>query len=143
MNNTKKLIALALALVTLLAVGCNKNAGNDNDNNSNSNNTNSINEENGGIKNEHVELGEGEVVFRGKVTSTESNRYIEMEIADSEIAFGTYWVLVNDNTPFYNRDGVSIERADINVGDIIEVVFSGQVMNSFPPQIAAKRVYVV
>ena len=65
-----------------------------------------------------------------------------MEILDSEIAFGTYRVLYNSETPFYGLDGQQIQLSDIEIGSVIEVVFSGQVMQSYPPQIAAKRIYL-
>ena len=116
MKTTKKIIALALALTTLFAVGCSKKTGDtQNDKNQNDNQDSAgINSENGGIKNEHIELSEGDVVFRGKVTSLDNKSYIEMEIVDSEIAFGIYHVLVSDQTEYYDQNGKKSARSDIN-----------------------------
>ena len=88
-------------------------------------------------KNEH-----GEYVFKGEVTDASYYRHIVMEIIDSEIAFGTYHVLTDAETKYFDNNGNAITREDIKAGDVIEVVFSGQVMNSFPPQIYAQKIYL-
>ena len=117
---TKKIIAIAILIMTLLLTGC--QGGNDN----------AIDEKN--------ELGE--FVFRGRVTGISSTRYIEMEIIDSEIAFGTYHVLVSDQTTVYDKKGNSTSIDYIKIGDVIDVVFSGQVMNSYPPKISAQKIVI-
>ena len=134
----KRLLAMALAAVMLFAVGCNGNNSQPDDNAE----SKADNAENGGIVNDSIQLQDGEVAFRGKVTSVSDKRHIEMEIIDSEIAFGTYWVIVDESTKFFDTNGNEISRTDVKIDDTIEVVFSGQVMNSFPPQIFAKRVYL-
>ena len=132
-----RIMALALVCVMLFVTGCNnKNNAPDKD----GDNT-PPNSENGGIVNESIKLEDGEVVFRGQVTSSDKKE-IQMEILDSEIAFGIYRVLYNSETPFFGLDGQQITLSDIEIGDVIEVVFSGQVMQSYPPQIAARRIYL-
>ena len=133
-----RIIALILAFIMLMAVGCQKN----DETRVPEKGENEPNAENGGIKNSSIKLEEGEVVYRGRVTKLGDNREMEMEIVDSTIAFGPYRVLIGDSTTFYGVDGEEITREDIKLNDVIEVVFSGQVMMSYPPQIAAKRVYV-
>ena len=76
------------------------------------------------------------------MTDLSNSRHIEMEIIDSEIAFGTYLALTDKDTLFFDNNGGAITREDIKVGDIIEVVFSGQVMQSFPPKIYAQKIYL-
>lgn len=129
---SKRLLALVLALITLFLAGCNGEGG-------------GSNEENGsgedGESNSNIQLSEGEAVFKARVTATDNDRLIEAEIIDSDIAFGLYWVLTSDLTSYYGPDGQAIERKDISIGNTIEIVFSGQVMMSYPPQIAAKRIY--
>jgi hypothetical protein len=122
----------------LMAVGCQKN----DETRVPEKGENEPNAENGGIKNSAIKLEGNEVVYRGKVTNLGDNRELEMEIVDSEIAFGLYRVLISGETTFYGVDGEKIDRGEIELDDIIEVVFSGQVMMSYPPQIAAKRVYI-
>ena len=135
---TNRIIALILAFIMLMAVGCQKNDGDK----APQKGENKPNAENGGIKNSSIKLEESEAVYRGKVTSLGDSYALEMEIVDSEIAFGPYRVLIGDITTFYGVNGEKIDREDIELGDVIEVVFSGQVMMSYPPQIAAKRVYI-
>ena len=136
--NSKRILALILAFIMLMAVGCQNNdaaavpeKG-----------ENKPNAENGGIKNSSIKLEESEVVYRGKVTNLGDKTALEMEIVDSTIAFGPYRVLIGDTTAFYGVNGEKIDREEIKLDDVIEVVFSGQVMMSYPPQIAAKRVYI-
>ena len=136
-----RIIALILAFVMLGMVACEKKddtrlpEGDDST-------EQGVNAENGGIKNSSIKLEEGEVVYRGRVTKLGDKREMEMEIVDSTIAFGPYRVLIGDSTTFYGASGEEIDRETIELDDIIEVVFSGQVMMSYPPQIAAKRVYI-
>ena len=133
-----RIIALILAFIMLMAVGCQKN----DETRVPEKGENEPNAENGGIKNSSIKLEEGEVVYRGRVTKLGDKREMEMEIVDSTIAFGPYRVLIGDSTTFYGASGEEIDRETIELDDIIEVVFSGQVMMSYPPQIAAKRVYI-
>jgi hypothetical protein len=133
----KKILALALTAFILMAQGCNNF-----DKSNTDQATKEPKEENGGIQNQHIELEENQVVFRGKVTDTTSKKYIVIEIIDSRIAFGTYHVLTGSETLFFDKNGKSIERDDIKTGDVIEVVFGGQVMNSYPPQISARKIYL-
>ena len=128
----KKLLAIMLIATMLFASSCNKN---DKDN------ANDQNSENGGITNNSIVLEEGEVVFKGQVLSNYST-FMEVEIIDSEIAFGKYIALIGAKTEFYDKDGNAIEREDITTDNVIEIVFSGQVMNSYPPKISAKRIYL-
>ena len=129
----KKLLAIALIMTMLFTASCKKN--------NESDNTNDQNTENGGIVNDSIVLEEGEVVFRAKVSSNYPS-FMEVEIIDSEIAFGKYIVLINGQTAFYDKDGKAINREEILADSVIEIVFGGQVMNSYPPQISAKRVYL-
>lgn len=137
----KRIIALALALLMLWAIGCEK-TGDKTPNKDTNNVENELNAENGGIKHSSIKLEEGEVVFRGRVTEIEK-KAIMMEIVDSTIAFGTYRVNLSDSTPYFDKSGEAISKNDIKVGDVIEVVFGGQVAQSLPPQIGAIRVYIV
>ena len=122
---SKKIIAIAILMMTLILAGCQPTEG--------AYNTGGGNEE----KNER-----GEYVFKGEVTDISNNRHIEMEIIDSNIAFGTYLALTDNGTLYFDSNGSAIARENIKVGDVIEVVFSGQVMQSFPPKIYAQKIYL-
>ena len=136
-----RIIALILAFIMLGMVACEKNDGAKLPDREESADRGE-NEENGGIKNSAIKLEGNEVVYRGKVTNLGNSQELEMEIVDSTIAFGLYRVLISGETTFYGLDGEEINRETIEIGDVIEVVFSGQVMMSYPPQIAARRVYI-
>lgn len=137
-----RIIALILAFVMLGMVACEKKDDTRLPEGEDGTVEKEPNAENGGIKNSSIKLEDGEVVFRGKVTNLGDKTALEMEIVDSTIAFGTYRVLIGNSTTFHGVNGEEITREDIQLDNVIEVVFSGQVMMSYPPQIAAKRVYI-
>ena len=49
-------------------------------------------------------------------------------------------VITGEQTDFYGRDGEHISRGALRVGDTVEIVYSGQVMMSYPPQIVARKI---
>lgn len=122
----KGIVALMIIIMTLSMIGCNPSGGN------------------GGIDNSSVEERNesGEFVFKGKVIVNEHKNHIEMEIVDSEIAYGTYHVLVSESTVYTDSEGNQLTRDDVKANDIIEVVFSGQVMQSLPPKISAQKIII-
>jgi hypothetical protein len=69
--------------------------------------------------------------------------HIEVEIYDSDYAFGTYWVLTGKETEYFDRDGNTITRDDLKSGDKIKISYGGQVMMSMPPQIVAGKIEVL
>lgn len=62
---------------------------------------------------------------------------IEVNVYDAEYAEGIYWIVYDENTAFADKDGTKRSLSDIEVGDEIEIRFSGQVMMSYPPQVYA------
>ena len=58
-------------------------------------------------------------------------------------ATGVYWVITSDSTLFFDADGNKITRDDVQIGDTVEIRYTGQVMMSYPPQIVAVRVTVI
>ena len=68
---------------------------------------------------------------------------IEVEVYNSDYAFGTYWVLTSSQTLFLDSEGNTISRSGIKAGDKVEITYGGQVMMSYPPQIAARVVQIV
>ena len=65
------------------------------------------------------------------------DHHIEVEIIESDYAFGIYWVLTSNSTLYYNASGSKINRNGIKIGDTVNITYSGQTMLSYPPQIVA------
>ena len=88
--------------------------------------------------------GEEESAIQGsfKMTATVENvgEKIEVNVIQAEYATGVYWVISTDTTEFLDNNGGQIARSDIRVGDTVEILYNGQVMMSYPPQIVALRI---
>ena len=69
--------------------------------------------------------------------------HIEVEVIESDYAFGIYWILTPNTTVYYNANGSKINRQNIKVGDTVEISYSGQTMLSFPPQVVAYSIKLI
>ncbi len=136
---SKKILALALLCLMLFAVGCQGNNGQAGNEGKNGNQSNS--EGGGGSLEEKNE--NGEFFFKGIVKSKDSTGHLLAEIIDSEVASGEYIVLYDDMTDFFDGSGKSVTINDVRVGDTIEIIFSGQVMLSYPAQIYANKIKIL
>ena len=68
---------------------------------------------------------------------------IEVEVIEGEYgASGTYWVNVSEDTVYTDSDNVRLSLSSLNVGDVIEITYGGQVAMSYPPQISAKKIRI-
>ena len=85
------------------------------------------------------ELYQGETYVL-KATVNSVTDILEVEVIESDYAFGVYWVLISENTRYENSSGATIGLSDIHPGDTIEITYGGQVMMSYPPQIVAQKV---
>ena len=108
----RKILALAIATLTLFLVGCQPTG------------TPPI---------------EGQFNLKAIVKSTDTTGSLEVEVVESDYAFGVYIVHTSKAT-FIDSDGQTIEASDIKVGDSIEINYGGQVMMSYPPQIVAYKI---
>lgn len=70
------------------------------------------------------------------------NDKIEVEVIESEYAFGVYWVITGEETEIYSASGERITRGGLCAGDVVEIYYNGQVMMSYPPQIVARKITV-
>ncbi len=79
---------------------------------------------------------------RVKMTAVIDNigEYIEVTVIESEYTFGPHWVITADATVYFDKDGSSLSRSDLRVGDRVEILYSGQVMLSYPPKIVAAKI---
>lgn len=108
----KKYLAIALAMLMLMMVGCQST---DND---------PITE------NFHL---------KAIVKSNDGGDRLEVEVIESDYAFGIH-IVHTSNATFINAEGEAISPSDIQVGDTVEITYSGQVMMSYPPQIVGLKV---
>ena len=67
---------------------------------------------------------------------------IEVEVLESDYTSGVHLVITHDATQYFDINGNKTSRTEIEVGDKVEIVYSGQVMLSFPPQIVAIKIRV-
>ena len=118
---SKKIFAFIMALLLIALTGCNATVG-------------------GGDSGGDAPTGRGDYYCYKGVVKSVGNKQLTAEIIDSDIAFGDYIVLVNSGTTYEHQDGSAASFSDIKVGDTILIHFSGQVMLSYPPQIAAQRI---
>ena len=68
---------------------------------------------------------------------------IEVTVLESEYTSGVHWVITSKDTEFIGKNGEKIAREDLSVGDKVEIVYSGQVMMSYPPQIVGRKITVI
>jgi hypothetical protein len=68
------------------------------------------------------------------------NTHLEIEVIESDYAFGIYWVIVPNNTPILDKNGNNIELSSLSEGDIVNITYNGQTMMSYPPQIVALKI---
>ena len=91
------------------------------------------------------DVGDGGTVdpFVLKATVNAVGERIEVEVIESDYAFGPYWVITSDDTQFVGKNGGKITKQDIKAGDTVEITYNGQVMMSYPPQIVARKITVL
>jgi hypothetical protein len=109
----KKILALAIATLLLFMAGCSVNDG------------------------QAPIIGE-KYLLKAILKSVNDNQ-LEVEVIESDYAFGIYWVHVSD-AKYVDADGNSITKSDLKVGDTIKITYGGQVMMSSPPQIVASQI---
>ena len=90
-----------------------------------------------------VEENEGQsFVMKASVDSLDDR--IEVTVIEAPYGnTGPFWVITSDETEFADANGNKIHREDIKQGDVVEITYGGQVMMSYPPQIAAIKIKVV
>ena len=66
---------------------------------------------------------------------------IEVEVIEGDYgASGVYWINYSSTTKIVSSDGVALKIGDLSVGDKIEIIYNGQVMMSYPPQVVARKI---
>lgn len=80
--------------------------------------------------------------FKMLARVNEVGEKISVDVIESEYTSGIHWVITANATEYFDKDGNPISRSDIKAGDTVEILYSGQVMMSYPPQIVAARITV-
>lgn len=75
-------------------------------------------------------------------TVTETGERLMVKVTKSKYTSGPHIVLINDGTVITDANGNSLSLKDIKVGDRLKILYSGQVMLSYPPQIVALHIVV-
>ena len=109
------------------------------------NNQSTENQPQGEENNRKAESGNMETVNEFILTGIvkANNDRLEIEVINSDYAFGLYWVLTHSETEFMSKNGDTATKNDICVGDTVEISYGGQTMLSYPPQIVASRVKII
>ena len=72
----------------------------------------------------------------------EMGEKISVDVIESEYTTGIHWVITAGGTEYFDKGGNAITRSDLKAGDTVEILYSGQVMMSYPPQSVAARISV-
>ena len=75
-------------------------------------------------------------------TVTETGERLLVEVTKSEYTSGPHIVLLNEDTVITDADGDPLSAKDVKVGDCLKILYSGQVMLSYPPKIVALHIVV-
>ena len=82
---------------------------------------------------------EGGFEMKGRVISYNGGR-LEINVTEAEYAEGPYVALINEGTVITDEAGFTLAADGLQVGDVVKIGYSGQVMMSYPPQVAALSV---
>ena len=68
---------------------------------------------------------------------------IEVEVIEGDYeASGVYYVHISSDTIIVDANNQNISLSGLNVGDVVEIFYGGQVALSYPPQITANKIQV-
>lgn len=82
------------------------------------------------------------VTMTAKITEISDKLEVEV-IQGSYGAHGIYWVNTDSKTPYFDSDGNKIRRSELQVGDTVEILYTGQTALSLPPQIFARKITII
>ena len=127
----KKLLVILLILsAVIMLISC--GSGNENE-------TNDTNDMNQTVNSEVVDA---KYTLSGTVTKIEAEA-LYINVLDTTSASGTYMVRIISGTKIYDKNGKTIEKTQISLGDTVEIGYNGQVTKSLPPQIIAIKIQII
>ena len=134
--------ALFIVIIAMLLVSCMKTDPSDSEDDSDKNDG-SFNGRDDNINSGNENMTNGAESFVMTATVVSTDELLEVDVVSAPHGnTGRFWVRVSENTSFTSSSGESISLSDVQVGDIIEITYSGQVMMSYPPQIIAISITV-
>jgi len=69
---------------------------------------------------------------------------IEVEVIEAPYEnTGIFWVITAEQTKYFGKDGASVKREELKVGDTVKIYYGGQVMMSYPPKIVAAKIELI
>ena len=81
--------------------------------------------------------------FHMKATVKSVGEKIEVDVIEAEYTSGVHWVITGEETEYRGKNGEELTRADVHPGATVEILYNGQVMMSYPPQIVARCITVL
>ena len=78
--------------------------------------------------------------FKMTALVTALGEKIEVNVTESEYATGPFWIITSSETVFLGGNGDKISKDDLKVGDSISIIYNGQMMMSYPPQVVALKI---
>ena len=82
-----------------------------------------------------------EFILKARVVG-KNDTHLEIEVIESDYAFGVYWVIVPSSTPILSAQKEVISLDELSAGTVVEITYNGQTMMSYPPQIVALSINV-
>lgn len=99
-------------------------------------------DENNDSNNDHDDGSKPGSDFKMIAKVTDIAEKIAVDVIESEYTSGIHLVNTAKATEYFDKNGNAISRSEIKVGDTVEILYSGQIMLSYPPQIVAARITV-
>ena len=81
--------------------------------------------------------------FTMEATVCELGEKLTVNVTKSEYTEGVHLVIPAENVTLTRVDGSPLSLSEIAVGDRLSIVYNGQVMLSYPPQIVALSITVL
>lgn len=76
-------------------------------------------------------------------TVTALGEELLVEVISGEYAEGPFWIVLSELTRIVDEDGRLVTREAIAVGDTLRITYNGQMMMSYPPKVAARKIEIL
>ena len=82
-----------------------------------------------------------EFVMKAEIISVEEKLLVN--VLEAEYAFGEYLIIIPPEISIKDESGADLSRTDLKEREILNIVYNGQVMMSYPPQVVARAITLV